>query len=121
MRQIVLLLREKKGRSIDERLGEILSGPIFAKLIEKIPELKTSVKIIDGDFQKPDLGMTKEAQDYLFEETQIVLHAAADVRFDQTLKKAVQVNVRGTRDLLRMALKMKKLEVKFNILINGYS
>lgn len=115
----MLLLREKKGRSIDERLGEILSGPIFAKLIEKKPELKASVKIIDGDFQKPDLGMTKEALEYLHKETQIILHAAADVRFDQTIKKAVEVNVRGTRDLMRMAMKMKKLEVKFNILFDG--
>jgi alcohol-forming fatty acyl-CoA reductase len=58
-----------------------------------------------------DIGFTEETQAYLINNVQIVLHAAADVRFDQTLKKAIEVNVRGTRDLLRLTKNIKNIEV----------
>lgn len=45
------------------------------------------------------------------ENVEIILHAAADVRFDETLKNAIKVNIRATRDLLELAKKMTKLEV----------
>jgi dTDP-D-glucose 4,6-dehydratase len=57
------------------------------------------------------MGFTEETQAYLINNVQIVLHAAADVRFDQTLKKAIEVNVRGTRDLLRLTKNIKNIEV----------
>jgi alcohol-forming fatty acyl-CoA reductase len=60
------------------------------------------------------LGFTEESQEYLINHAQIVLHAAADVRFDQTIKKAVEINVRGTRDLLKLVSQFKKLEVITN-------
>jgi alcohol-forming fatty acyl-CoA reductase len=58
------------------------------------------------------MGFTEETQAYLINNVQIVLHAAADVRFDQTLKKAIEVNVRGTRDLLRLTKNIKNIEVR---------
>jgi alcohol-forming fatty acyl-CoA reductase len=59
------------------------------------------------------MALTEESQAYLITNVQIVLHAAADVRFDQTIKNAVEINVRGTRDLLKLATQFKKLDVSF--------
>ena len=40
-----------------------------------------------------------------------MIHAAANVKFDQSLKEATY-NVRATRDLLELAKRMKKLKVR---------
>lgn len=41
----------------------------------------------------------------------IILHAAADVRFDNTLQELSLVNLRGTRELLKMAQECKQLNM----------
>jgi len=41
----------------------------------------------------------------------IVYHAAASVRFDDTLKDAIFLNTRGTREVAKLALETKNLEV----------
>lgn len=40
-----------------------------------------------------------------------VIHCAAAVRFNETLKKATVVNVKGTRDVLELARRMERLKV----------
>lgn len=59
----------------------------------------------------PDLGITLEDTNHLVENISIVYHCAATIRFDETLKKAVLLNTRGTKLMLALAEKMKKLEV----------
>ena len=117
VKEVIILSRPKKGKSADERIDEIFSGIVFSRLNAADKSLKKRVKILDGDLQKPNLGLSDEAREYLIQNTQIVLHAAADVRFDQTLKKAVEVNVRGTRDLILMMEKAPNFEVNINHLI----
>lgn len=47
----------------------------------------------------------------LKENVAIVFHVAASVRFDDSLTKAVKVNVKSTYELLEMAKNFEKLEV----------
>ncbi|CAB0012636.1 unnamed protein product [Nesidiocoris tenuis] len=70
---IYVLMREKKGKSIEERLDEILQDPVS-----------------------------------------IVFHGAATVKFDEQLKTAFNINIRGTREMLDLAREMTNLKVNLN-------
>lgn len=110
MRHILVLSRPKKGLSNEERLDAIFTGPIFEHMPKYDPSFKSKVTIIDGDLQKLALGMSFQDQQTLIDTTDIVIHAAADVRFDQVIKIAVETNVRGTRELICLAKKMVHLK-----------
>ncbi|CAO1331806.1 unnamed protein product [Diamesa hyperborea] len=110
VKEVILLLRPKRGKTSDERLAEIFSGIVFHKLKSNNQSFMKRIRIVEGDFQIAGLGISEESREYIIKNAQIVLHAAADVKFDRSLKKAVEVNVRGTRDLLRMLEKAEKIE-----------
>lgn len=57
-----------------------------------------------------ELNISHADQTTIFENTQIIIHAAADVRFDVPIAAAALRNIRGTRELLRLARKIKNLE-----------
>lgn len=67
--------------------------------------------IFNGDIVLPDVGLNEHDKKTLMEEVDIIIHCAATVRFDEHIKRAVHLNVRSTRDLLRMAKQMKQLKV----------
>lgn len=48
-------------------------------------------------------------------QVEVVFHGAATVRFDEPLKTAVQINVRGTREMLRLARGCTKLRAFVHI------
>ncbi|XP_035787730.1 fatty acyl-CoA reductase wat-like isoform X1 [Anopheles albimanus] len=120
VRQIILLSRPKKGKTVQERCDDLFSSVVFMNLKKEFPTFTERVKLIDADLQHPSLGLSDESIEFIVNNTQIVLHAASDVRFDQALKKAIEVNVRGTRDLLRIAEKIVNLEV-FIYISTAYS
>lgn len=45
----------------------------------------------------------------------IIIHASACVRFDDPLRDAIFTNVRATRDLMELALGLKKLDVFLHV------
>uniref|UniRef100_A0A1Y1NIM9 Fatty acyl-CoA reductase n=1 Tax=Photinus pyralis TaxID=7054 RepID=A0A1Y1NIM9_PHOPY len=48
------------------------------------------------------MGLSKSDEDLLIENVSVVFNGAASVRFDDTLKYAVLMNTRGTRELLNL-------------------
>lgn len=111
VKEIIILSRPKKGKSIEDRMKEIFSCVVFELAIAKDSDYMKRIKVFDADLQSPNLGLSREHEDYIMSNVEIVIHAGADVRFDQQLKKAIEVNVRGTRDLLRIMEKSSKLQV----------
>lgn len=67
--------------------------------------------LVEGDLQKLDLGLSIEDQTNLVDEVEIVFHAAADVRFDESLKEATEINIRGTREIMLLSQRMVNLNV----------
>lgn len=67
--------------------------------------------LVEGDLQKLDLGMSPIMRQEIIENIEVVFHAAADVRFDESLKESIETNVRGTRDILMLAEEIKHLKV----------
>lgn len=49
----------------------------------------------------------------LLEQVSIIIHAAANVKFDQSLKESGCITTKATMDLMQLALKMPQLKVTF--------
>lgn len=69
------------------------------------------VEVIPGDVMLPNLGISEEDSILLHNSVNIVYHCAATIRFDEALKPAVLLNVRGTKYTLEFSKKIKPLEV----------
>jgi nucleoside-diphosphate-sugar epimerase len=57
------------------------------------------------------LGLSLSDRQMIEEKVSVVFHCAATVRFDDTLKNSVILNVRGTREVMLLARNMKDLKV----------
>lgn len=68
--------------------------------------------MIEGDTGASDLGLAEKDREKLKDRVHVVFHGAATVRFDESLRKAVDINVRGTKLVLLFAREMKNLKVK---------
>ncbi|XP_018571925.1 fatty acyl-CoA reductase 1-like, partial [Anoplophora glabripennis] len=110
LKKILLLVRTKKDKKPQERIREIMNGPLFDMLKKQRGEaIINKVVAIAGDAMLPDLGLSKEDRALIARETDIIFHCAATIRFDEPLKKAVLLNVRGTKLVLDLAKECKKL------------
>lgn len=76
--------------------------------------------LIEGDLGALNLGMTDNQRQELIDNVEIVLHAAADVRFDKTLQQLCMINVRGTREIITLVKEIKNLLV-FAYISTAYS
>ena len=66
---------------------------------------------IEGDVTLPGFGISSDDMQLLIDNVSIVFHSAATVRFDEDLKKAIEMNVEGPRRMLHICKQMKKLQV----------
>lgn len=80
-------------------------------MYEKCPNYLSKIKIVEGDIELKGLGLSEEDKNYIVEHTQILFNNAATVRFNEPIRKALQINVIGTKSALDIALEMQKLEV----------
>lgn len=103
VRRVYVLARPKRGRSTADRLRDTFAGDVFARLLADDPRYLERVRAVDGDMGKPQMGISPEDWAELVANVHIVLHSAAEVRFDESLKHLLLVNLRGTREVLRLA------------------
>ena len=83
VRRIYILIREKKGMSMQERaereiFGAELFSPLFAKLGER-ERVLSQVVAIKGDLREPNLGMSAETYRAITEEVEVIFSVAANV------------------------------------------
>ncbi|OXU31410.1 hypothetical protein TSAR_005861 [Trichomalopsis sarcophagae] len=115
MGKVYMLLRAKKGKTPAQRLKEQFNDPLYDRLRQEQPNFASQVVIIEGDTGEEDLGLSFADRDFLVKNTHVVFHGAATVRFDETLRKAVNVNVRGAKMMLLLAKEMKNLKAFVHI------
>ncbi|KAG5683183.1 hypothetical protein PVAND_012479 [Polypedilum vanderplanki] len=109
--KIYLLLRTKKGKQPEERIKDLLSNGLFDTLkqqsnFEKVSE---KIKIIEGDCSVINLGIEDKNWSILCENVTLIYHFAATTRFDEKLKSATNLNLRGTHEMIKLARECKKL------------
>ncbi|CAH0712961.1 unnamed protein product, partial [Brenthis ino] len=109
IKKLYLLTRAKKNKDPMKRLQEQFDDLLYNKLRKEKPDFIQKIGIIEGDLGQINLGISDEDRSKLIEEVEFIFHGAATVRFDEALKTAVEINVRGTREMLQLANACTKL------------
>lgn len=112
--KIYVLLRPKRGKTIDERLQELTENMLFDKLREDNSEAFLKIVPIGGDVMELNLGMSAVDTEKL-KLCSVIFHAAASVRFDDPLKSAILLNTRGTREVCELARSMPNLKALVHV------
>lgn len=112
MKRVYVLMRNKRNQSSRERLEKLCRGPVFQHLPKYDPNFLNRIEIVTGDLNERHLGIENDAiLNELIGNVEIVIHAAADVRLNESLYNLIWVNLVGTREILDLAKRMKKLQV----------
>lgn len=115
IRKIYILLRPKRGIGSEQRFEEYLRNPIFERIRNKNPEVLKKLMFIPGDINESELGLDANDITVLQRDIDIVFHVAATVRFNEPLKDAANLNTFGTRRVMELCTKMKKLKVRLKL------
>lgn len=83
-------------------------------------KFETKVTALKGDLAQDQLGLSDEDQNTLKNNTDIIFHNAANVKFDIRVNLALKTNVLGTKNMLDLAEQCKKLEI-FMYISTAYS
>ncbi|XP_018377255.1 PREDICTED: fatty acyl-CoA reductase 1-like [Trachymyrmex cornetzi] len=110
VREIFLLIRTKKELTFNERLEKLLNLPLYDKLREENFSSFEKIVPISGDVSEKELGLSVADRQMLVERVTIIIHTAADVKFNNSLKYAICTNTRATRDICILAQSMKNLK-----------
>ena len=84
---------------------------VFDALRKDSPEVLNKLVAIGGDMSLAQMGISPADVKMLSENVSIVFHSAATVKFDEVLKIAVEMNLKGTMRLIELCRKMERLEV----------
>ncbi|XP_068987090.1 fatty acyl-CoA reductase 1-like [Bombus flavifrons] len=99
---IFILIRPKTNETIEQRFKKLIDDPIYDDIKAKYPSALSRVYPMKGDASLPDLGLSREDRILLLEKVNILLHAAATVRFNEPLHVAINVNTKGTARVIEL-------------------
>ncbi|XP_046837351.1 fatty acyl-CoA reductase wat-like isoform X2 [Vespa crabro] len=107
---IYLLIRAKKGKSVHQRMKELIGNSLFSTLREKQPTFQNRIVPINGDCTLPNLDISMVDRATLIREVSIIFHVAATVKFNEKIKLATEINVRSVKDIINLSKEMSKLK-----------
>ncbi|XP_017764695.1 PREDICTED: fatty acyl-CoA reductase 1-like [Eufriesea mexicana] len=107
--KIYIMIRQKKGKSVEERLKHFFKNDIFNKLREMNPNFMEKIEVIYGDLEKEDLGLSPEDRRRLVENVNIIIHNASMVHFVAKVSRILRTNVIATQKLLELARECRHL------------
>ena len=70
---------------------------------------------VEGDCGAAGLGLTISDRQMLIKNVNVVFHAAATVNFDEKLKMAFAINVKGTEAVLDLCKQAERLKVSVSV------
>ncbi|XP_049942756.1 putative fatty acyl-CoA reductase CG5065 [Schistocerca serialis cubense] len=117
---VYVLIRDKKGVPLRERLHSHLEKPIFSNARQACPDYLRKVVPIAGDCTQPGLGISPADATMLTSKVSVVFHAAAAVRFDADLRTATLTNVASTCEVIALVKRMTNLKA-FVYMSTAYS
>lgn len=93
---------------------------VFDKVRTKNAAVMQKIIFVNGDICIDNLALSSLDEQMLIDEVNIVFHCAANVRFNDPLQEAININTCGTLRLLQLAAKMKNLKV-FSYMSTAFS
>ncbi|XP_022180348.1 fatty acyl-CoA reductase wat-like [Myzus persicae] len=115
VKKIYLLIREKKGKTTEERFKELFNDPVFELMKKEKPNFLEKITAVIGDCALPNMGIEEKYINIIKDEVNIVIHSAATVRFDEHLRIAVNINIIALQDILKISQKIKNLKAFVHI------
>uniref|UniRef100_A0A2H8TLX3 Fatty acyl-CoA reductase n=1 Tax=Melanaphis sacchari TaxID=742174 RepID=A0A2H8TLX3_9HEMI len=110
VKNIVVLVRSKKGLDASQRVANIYKQTLFDRLRHEKPNFIKSIKIIEGNLEETSMGLSLNDLEWIIENVNFVFHCAATIKFNEHLELATKINIQGTEHLLELATKMKNLK-----------
>lgn len=110
VKKVYILMREKRGKSVNVRLESFKNNVFFGLLRSQKPQELDKLQAVAGDISMEGLGISEEDLD-LMKNVSFVIHCAATINFTEPLRNAIALNVRGTRDTLEIAKGFKNLHL----------
>ncbi|XP_037911216.1 putative fatty acyl-CoA reductase CG5065 isoform X2 [Hermetia illucens] len=110
IKAIYIHIRPKRGVSSDFRYKDFLKHDIFNNVRLKNPVLLEKIVCVAGDVTQSKLGLSDADYEMVLNDVTIVIHSAATVKFNEPLKNAGNLNAHGTKRLMEMCMKMRKLK-----------
>lgn len=77
---------------------------------EKSINVFSKLSPVEGDVGSEGLGISNDKRQELINQVQIVIHSAATLDFQETLRPTVNINLLGTRRVLDLGREIKKIE-----------
>lgn len=115
IKQIFLLIRPRKGSKSKERLSSLLKAECFEHVHREHAQALGKLVAVDGDLTEPGLGLQPADYELLIREVSVVFHSAATIKFNETLRQAVEMNMEGTRKVLKLCHEMKNLQAVVHV------
>ena len=113
--RIYVLTRSKRGESPQNRIKQMLEGPLYRPLLSSSPNVLKKVKAIRGDVTEPNLGISLSDEEDIVNNISVIFHVAATVKFDDDLSNAIKMNVKGTHSILQLARKINNLSALVHV------
>lgn len=82
---------------------------MFKRIMDEKPEVMKKIYPVWGDVTLPNFGMNDEHLKRSIENTEIMIHLAASLKLEATLKPNIIMNLTGTKCVLDVAKQMKRL------------
>ena len=116
IQEVVAVIRPKTIR--DRKTGDVLKVLSPAdrgeKLLERLwiesPEIRAKFRFIEGDVEKPNLGIEAAETERVGRTVTHLIHCAASVAFDDPYEKSFSANVIGTLNALRFSSGLQSVE-----------
>lgn len=104
------MIRPKKNARPTGRLEALLKSECFKRLHEQYPESLNKVVGVEGNLADEKLGLKSNDYRRLVSEVSVVFHCAATLRFNDTLRNAVKINMEGTKSVLELCNNLKNVK-----------
>ncbi|XP_072930588.1 putative fatty acyl-CoA reductase CG5065 [Epargyreus clarus] len=106
---IYILMRPKRGKSVNQRLEDMQRLPMFERIRNECPSAFKKIKPLQGDVLFENFGLSEKDIDNLSETVSMMFHFAATLKLEAPLKDNVNMNTSGTLRALNVARKLKNL------------
>ncbi len=103
-------IRHPKTKEVVRVLSSRQRGVILLRRLHITGAKAKKFVFVDGDIEKPELGIAPEELARLKKTLTHVVHCAASVSFDDTYENSFRANVQGARNALQFALALQQAE-----------
>lgn len=110
LKEIVILMRPKRGKSEMERVADFVNIPMFQRIINEKPWVMNKIVPVYGDISVKGFGLSEKHFEKVLQ-CQLVFHVAASLRLEASLRPNIIMNLTGTKNTMEIARMMKNLQL----------